>query len=103
MAWSIGDKLRPAFRTQQTIFGLEPFSLLQCPAQFHLCTQNAEQMIVVPRLLDEIPCSAPHCFNRQRDIPPGRHHYHRNTAVEGDDLRKQIEALRRPRSCPVCS
>ena len=46
--------------TQKRIFSLEPLTTAQCATQLQLIAYDGQQARVVPRFLDEIPCTGPH-------------------------------------------
>ena len=83
-----GYKRRPALRLQQTIFGLEVLSALQSMAELHLGAQDTHQPLVFPGFLYEISSAAAHGLYRDIDASPGRHHNHRQSAVQRLDFRE---------------
>ena len=81
---------RPSAR-KQFRFGFQVLSALQSAMQFDLGTQDGQQAFVLPRLLNEVARAAAHGLDRQSNVAPGRHHDHRDAAIEGHDLGEQIQ------------
>ena len=88
-----GDEFRTALGPEQAVFRCQTFGLLQRAMQFDLRAQDGEQAFVLPGLLDEVARAAAHGFDRQFHVAPCGHDDDRNSAVEGDDFREQIEAF----------
>ena len=68
-----------------------------------LGAQQRDQVLVVPRLLDEVADAAPHRLHGEIDRSPSGHHDDGERAVERLKPRQQIDALRGPTSCRRCS
>ena len=79
------------FGAQQFRFGFQALSALQSAMQFDLGTQDGQQALVLPRLLNEVARAAAHGLDSQSNIAPGRHHDHRDAAIEGHDLGEQVQ------------
>ena len=81
------------FGAQQSGFRFQLLRALQSAMQFDLGAQDGQQAFVLPRLLNEVARAAAHGLDRQSHVAPGRHDDDRNAAVEGDDLREQVETF----------
>ena len=88
-----GDELWSAFGAQQPSLGLKLLGSLQGAMQLDLGAQDGQQALILPRLLDEVAGAAPHGFDRQTYVAPRRHHDDGKTAVEGDNLRQQVQTF----------
>ena len=88
-----GHKLRHAFGAQQAILHFELAGAAQGLVQLGMHADQADQPLVLPRLLDKIAGAALDAFHSQVDVAPRRHHDHRQARVDFVDARQQVETF----------
>src|SRR6266436_2024700 len=71
---------------QELILFLEPLLLPKNMSEFGLRSQYRKQASIIPRLLNEIACAAPHCFDCHADAAPCSHYHHWKSTVESLNL-----------------
>src|ERR1700678_3196742 len=91
--WRGRNEFGTALGAQQPGLGFQLLRTLQRTMELNLSVQNRQQALVLPRLLDEVARATSHGFNCERYIAPRGHDDYRQAAVEGDNLREQIEAF----------
>ena len=88
-----GDEVWRLASQQGGVLGLETEAAAQRPAQRDLVAEDRQQTVVVPRLFDEVAGAEPDRPNGDLDAAPGRHHHHRQRAVQTLELLQQLETL----------
>jgi hypothetical protein len=89
----VGNQVRPRLVAQHPVLGLQALPAAQRAPEIDLRPDDAEEPLVLPRLLHEIARAAPHRLDRQVDAPPGGHHDRRQRLVDRLQPREQVEPL----------
>ncbi len=84
---------RPVLRAQKTILGFQTLGPPHSAVKINLRADNAEQALIVPRLLNEVAGAAAHGFNGQFHAAPRGHHDDGQLAVNTLNLQQQVNSL----------
>ncbi len=93
-----GHELRQALGPQQAVLHLQLPRPPQRLVQLGMDADQADQPLILPRLLDKVASSPLDAFYRQPDVAPGRHDDDRQARIDLLDARQQVQALL-PRRC----
>ncbi len=89
----LGDEHRLVLVLERAVGGGQPLAPPTRTSELALGTQDRENALVVPGLLEEIAGAAPHGLDRELDRAPGGHHYHGESGVEVVQTFQEIQAL----------
>ena len=87
------DEFRHAFCAEQPVLELKMTRPAQSLMQFSVHTDEADQALIFPWLLDEIARSSLDAFDGEIDVSPGGHDNYWYTWIDLLQARKQIESF----------